>query len=270
MLENYKEITLDDSKRIMVQILKEVDRICRKNNIDYWLSDGTLLGSIRHKGFIPWDDDIDIQMLRKDFEEFKIICKQELSKEFYMQVFSLDKMFEGMPLKIRYKNSIYIEKWDTKDSEKHGIYIDIFPMDIFSANKFFRKQEQIPKFLYQLKTMRLWDNKKSLKNFIKLVLINLFKILPNKLILQLNKKYLEKSLKLNIEKNIISYGYGLTWRTEFKYQDIFPLKKGKFEGEEFYIPNNPDVYLKKLFGNYMKEPDIKDRKSHAYKIMIKV
>ena len=84
LVENYRKATLDEAKEIMLDILKEIDRICLKHNLRYWLSGGTLLGAIRHNGFIPWDDDIDIDMLREDFEKFKKIAKTELREEFYL------------------------------------------------------------------------------------------------------------------------------------------------------------------------------------------
>lgn len=267
MKEEYIEIGPQEAKDIMLEILKEVDRICIENNIKYWLDSGTLLGAIRHDGFIPWDDDIDVSMLREDFQKFLRIAKKELKEDFYLEDHSLDEMLKKMPLKVRYIKSIYIEKWDNKIDEKHGIYIDVFPMDKFSLKNEEREVEQFPKYLYQLKTMRIWDKKYSLRNFIKLLIIILLKIIPNKYIIYLNKKYYLKSLKKN-KDFLISYGYGLTWRKGFLYEDIFPLRKLKFEGEEFFVPNNSDKILRILYGDYMKIPDAKDRLTHSACIML--
>ena len=263
---NYRKATLDEAREIMLDILKEIDRICLKYNLKYWLSGGTLLGAIRHNGFIPWDDDIDIDMLREDFEKFKKIAKIELREEFYLDSHELEEMIEYMPLKIRHKNSIYIEKWDNDKNETKGIFVDIFPYDKFSKNKIIQKKEMFPKYLYELKTMRMWSNNRSLKNRLKSLVIKFLKILPKNYIINLNKKYFQNSL---LKKDfVIGYGYGLTWRKTFEIEDIFPLKRKMFEKNQFFIPNNYKKYLKTFYGDYMKIPDEDKRLTHALEIKI--
>lgn len=269
MKVEYEKISLEEAKSIMLLILKEVDRICKENDINYWLISGTLLGAIRHKGFIPWDDDIDIAMLREDFEKFKEIAKLKIKEDFYLEAFDLEDIFKGMPLKIRAKDTIYIEKWDNKNSKKKGIFIDAFPFDRFSLNKKELKKELFPKYLYQLKTMRFWVKGLTIKNILKAIVIVILKLIPNKYIIYLNKKYYLKSLLMK-NNVLIGFGYGLTWRRVYNYWDIFPLKKAEFEKYYFPIPNNYDKVLKISFGNYMVVPDEKDRKNHSACIMKKL
>ena len=265
-MENYRKATLDEAKEIMLDILKEIDRICLKHNLRYWVSGGTLLGAIRHNGFIPWDDDIDIDMLREDFEKFKKIAKTELREEFYLDSHELEEMIEYMPLKIRHKNSIYIEKWDDNKNEAKGIFVDVFPYDKFSKNKIIQKKEMLPKYLYELKTTRMWSNNHSLKNKLKSLVIKSLKILPKNYIINLNKKYFQNSL---LKKDfVIGYGYGLTWRKTFESEDIFPLKRKMFEKTQFFIPNNYEKYLKTFYGDYMTIPDEDKRLTHALEIKI--
>lgn len=265
-MENYRCASLNEAKEIMLDILKEVHRICLKYDLKYWLSGGTLLGAIRHKGFIPWDDDIDIDMLREDFEKFKEIAKIELREDYYLDSHELEEMIEYMPLKIRHKNSIYIEKWDKNEIKQKGIFIDIFPYDKFSKNKILQKIEMFPKYLYELKTTRIWDNKSSLKNTVKYLIIKAFKVLPKNYIIKLNKKYFYNSLKK--KEFMIGYGYGLTWRKSFDYEDIFPLRRKEFENFNFFIPKNYEKYLKLFYGDYMKIPDENKRLTHALEIKI--
>lgn len=267
--ENYKEISLEEAKKIMVEMLKEVDKICKKNNINYWLQSGTLLGAIRHGGFIPWDDDIDLGMMRDDFERFKKICLKDLDNKYYLEINEVKNLLEGMPMKMRYKNSIYIEKWDKENDEKKGIFIDIFPFDKFSKNKMKRKIELFPKYLYQLKTMRIWSYNNSLKNIIKFLAILLMKLFPSQIIKKLNVFFYKKSLKKNENESVIGYGYGLTWRRVFNYNDIFPLKIKKFETDNFFVPNNYHKVLSEIYGNYLELPPINKRKTHAAKIFKK-
>ena len=269
MKVEYEKISLEEAKSIMLLILKEVDRICKENDINYWLISGTLLGAIRHKGFIPWDDDIDIAMLREDFEKFKEIAKLKIKEDFYLEAFDLEDIFKGMPLKIRAKDTIYIEKWDNKNSKKKGIFIDVFPFDRFSLNKKELKKELFPKYLYQLKTMRFWVKGLTIKNILKAIVIVILKLIPNKYVIYLNKKYYLKSLLMK-NNVLIGFGYGLTWRRVYNYWDIFPLKKAEFEKSYFPIPNNYDKVLKISFGNYMVVPDEKDRRNHSACIMKKL
>ena len=256
-----------EEQQIMLSILKEFDRICRKNNLSYWLCSGTLLGAVRHKGFIPWDDDIDVSMERKDFEIFKKIALKDLRKDMLLDSHSLDEMIKYMPLKIRYKYSEYIEKWDDKENKQKGIYIDVFPFDKFSMNKKIRFLEMFPKFLYKLKTSRIWTKQSGLKYYVKLLIIKILNKLPSFYIIEKNKKYLEKSKKL--DKNyVLGFGYGLTWTNTFFKEKIFPLKELNFEGIKLKVPFDSESYLRELYGDYMKIPDESKRQTHAKNIKI--
>ncbi|KDE62665.1 LicD family protein [Fusobacterium necrophorum] len=256
-------------QEIMLKILKEVDKICENNQISYWLCSGTLLGAVRHKGFIPWDDDIDIGMRRDDFERFKEIVKKEMRKDIYVDNYEMEEMLEHMPLKLRYIYSRYIEKWDNGNIENDGIYIDIFPFDKFSKNKTRRFFEIIPKILYELKTSRIWIEKKGIRNLFRKIVMKIVNKIPKFFVINSNKKYLEKSKKLTKNEYLWGYGYGLTWRKFFIEEDIFPLKELDFEGIMFKVPYNYEVYLKNLYGDYyMTIPEENKRYTHAKMIEI--
>lgn len=115
-------------KRILL-ILIEVDRICRKHNIKYSLEGGTLLGAIKYKGFVPWDDDIDIVMERSEYERFLEICKTELSKDFFLQNNRTVKHFPLNYSKVHMKRTLYVQDKTKHLNIHHGLFIDIFPVD---------------------------------------------------------------------------------------------------------------------------------------------
>ena len=121
---------------IELEILKEFDKICKDNHLRYILVGGTLIGAIRHNGFIPWDDDIDISMPRKDYNKFIKIQKKQLNhQKYYFQCMETENEF-GLPFgKIRRKGSIYSETTCPLDEKKQGIWIDIFPIDKIDNNK---------------------------------------------------------------------------------------------------------------------------------------
>ena len=250
-------LDLDRAKKVMVEILVEIDDICNRNKINYWLDLGTLLGAIRHKGFIPWDDDIDITMPRKDYNNFIQIVEKELSSKYFLHTNRTDKNCYSDWIKIRDKKSIYIEFGDKENnvSSNSGIFVDIFPLDRISIKNikifnFLRKAFQINPFKYVFKSV-----KKRLLHYL------------------LSPAYLFRKFFLKISKSITnSRGdiaiFGIeTWVSySFEYELIYPLKKIEFEGLMFNAPNNCDKILQSYYGDYMKLPPIKDRQVHAKRI----
>ena len=244
---------LKKAKKIMMDILLELDRICKKENIKYWITDGTLLGAVRHKGFIPWDDDIDICMLSEDYENFLKIAKENLNTSIFLDNKETDKYAFFDFLKLRDRNSKYIEKVHTHTELFHqGISIDIFVMDSFD-----RKIKPLYKILYMIKNFKISKGKNRFY-FLKLILIK-FKI--KKLV---SKFLLCFLIQENVERKDFLIGYRYLWKQVYESRDIFPLKKIEFEGHKFPCPNNPDAILKELYGNkYMELPPEDQRIWHT-------
>jgi lipopolysaccharide cholinephosphotransferase len=265
---NITEKQLIKAKKIMVEILEEVDRICTKYGIEYYLSDGTLLGAIRHGGFIPWDDDLDISMLRKDYNKFLEVVEKELDKKYFLQTTKTDKYYdiEHVPTKIRHNGSRFIEE----DNKKYhqGVYIDIFPMDNVPNNNFkFKLQNKISSFIMKSSMrMRVKEEKLPLKNELTHLLYRfvLF-IFKGKRREALNNWLINLGDKNSSE---IVYGIDTCWDVTFHKKDIFPLKRIKFENKYFLAPNNPEAILTKLYGDYMKLPPVEERSWHAKEIII--
>ncbi len=111
-------------------IMDELDRICRKNDIKYSLDGGSMLGAIRHNGFIPWDDDMDVVMLRKDYKKFIKACKKDLdSSKFTFESTKTSKFYSYNFGKLKLNNTVFEEKGSELVKEHKGLYIDIFPLD---------------------------------------------------------------------------------------------------------------------------------------------
>ena len=148
-------------KKYELKVLDEIDRICRKHNIKYYLAYGSALGAVRHKGFIPWDDDIDLCMLSSDLIRFKKICKQELSDNYYYQDKLTDKYYYNFWSKVGMENTTWMPKDHIVDC-KYGVCVDIFPMfPVKSGKKYHKKAEKHLKTLlmstakyYVLRTKR--------------------------------------------------------------------------------------------------------------------
>ena len=126
------ESGIDKHQQVLLELLREFDRICVKHCIPYMLFAGTSLGAVRHGGFIPWDDDLDLILLREDYERFLAVAPGELGQEFFLQ----KEYSEHWPIffsKLRKNGTACMEKFVPKDPEQHqGIYIDIFPADNLS------------------------------------------------------------------------------------------------------------------------------------------
>ena len=128
-LKQYKEQQLRACQLKQLSILEEIDRICQKHQIGYWLDGGTLLGAVRHKGFIPWDDDIDIAMRQEDLERFIAIAPKELREGLFLQTPQNEPQAKEPIVKVRDLNSFYVEGADNFAADyQKGLYVDIFPM----------------------------------------------------------------------------------------------------------------------------------------------
>lgn len=240
----------------MLDILLEVDRICKKNDIEYWLSDGTCLGAVRHKGFIPWDDDIDIAMMLEDYKKFLRVAPKELKLEnYYLHDKSIDIRMTLNSAKVRDRNSILIEESELDNEKYHqGIYIDIFPMGYLKNIN--RLTFKVYSIITKVKDLNPYagNNRKQ-----KLIL----KYLGLIWIAQKLSKYFFTSRKTD------KIGYRHLYKNIQKIENIFPLNKIEFEGYKFPCPNNTEAYLKELYGDtYMELPPEKNRIWHAKKIKL--
>lgn len=146
--------TLARVQPVLLEILEEIDRVCRENHIRYTLYRGTLLGAIRHGGFIPWDDDLDVAMLREDYEKFRKIAPQKLGEKFCFQDWHTDRLY-ALPFgKVRRRNTVYLEA-KSRRLEENGLYVDVYPLDYAPEEP--REQSRLARtllHLYRLKLMK--------------------------------------------------------------------------------------------------------------------
>lgn len=243
------------AKQVMVDILLDVHNLCRKHGINYWIDFGTLLGAVRHKGFIPWDDDIDITMPRDDYNRFITIALDELQPKYFVQLKRTDKSYTRDWLKIRDRNSVFLEYGTVQKSKsgKHGVFIDIFPLDrIDKRNK---KYYQLLRRLYQVNPF-----KRQFASFNNKALHFLFS--PVYLFRGLFFKIAVDKLR-NGKGTLAIYGVEAWFFHSFCYEDIFPLTELEFEGFCFKAPNRYEKHLTDYYGDYMKLPPEELRHYHA-------
>ncbi len=263
-------IKIRDVQKIELEILLEFDRICKKNNITYQLFAGTLLGAIRHKGFIPWDDDIDVCMLRKDYEKFIDCCKKDLDSKYFLQDRNSDKNTILQFAKIRKNNTIFINHMEKDSGMHHGIYIDIFPLDNVKLNSLFGLlQPKLFNMLYMVSISRLENRAKNTKNLfnkvVRLAFYYLFKLIPKSLI----DKPMQSILRIyeNVETKYVNHlTNGASKERLKKYlrekESFYNIMEAEFEGHLFPIPMDYHDVLTKNYGDYMKLPPEEKRHPH--------
>lgn len=249
---------------IQLEMLKEVDRICKKHSIKYSIIAGTLLGAVRHKGYIPWDDDADVAMLRKDYDKFVKISENELDKsKFYFQDHKNTYGYRWGYGKLRRKNTVFIRKGQEHMPYDSGVFIDIFPLDEVPNNKFKRKI-----YGYGCTCVRkmLWSEvgAKLEKNKYLRFMYKLIAKIPRDTVF----KYYEKLKKVG-SKNKSAWVRILTFPTpdngEHGYRKKWyeNLEDIEFEGYLFPAIKDYDEYLSFKFGNYLELPPIEQRKVHV-------
>lgn len=256
--------TLKKLQNTELEILNEFVSICEKHNLEYFLAGGTLLGAVRHKGFIPWDDDIDVSMPRKDYNKFIKICKKELDSRFFLDCYETNKYCWFPFAKIRIKNSEMVEKISKNVNFEQGIWIDIFPINNVK-NKFGKtqlKQQKIHDYIRTLITIKLnvpYYNK-SLKRlkFYKCIL----RIVPFGLLKFIFKLYMNKNINSKTDYVCCYSGaYGIKKET-FKKNVFFPTKKIMFCDMNFNAPKKYREYLEQIYGDYMIIPPKEKRITH--------
>lgn len=235
----------------LLDILKDFDSICKKNDIKYWLSSGTLLGAVRHGGFIPWDDDVDVEMMRKDYLKLLKVMENENAYDF--QTPKTDPFFLPNFAKLRDKHT-RIQEFDVDRNYKYrGLFIDIFQLE--------KGNSLLMTFTRKLMWNISFIGKKANTNFSR----RLFLFLKSVFYLIIR---LSRAITCILPKNKLRHVYGgIGVPDMFREEDkIFPLSTIKFEDTLFPAPKDVDFYLKTIYGDYMKLPEDISMDNHGIKI----
>ena len=271
---------MEDSKirklqKVELEILKEADRVCKLLNIDYYLIGGTLLGAVRHGGFIPWDNDIDIAMKRDDYEAFRKYWEKENSGKYFYQDYKTEQHHTQEHALLRLKGThmqFVYHQTDKYSIQCDGIFLDIFPLDYAptTSRKQKAQQRKIKALsnLVQAKISRNYYGTGKLKYAVKKILAVFLKPVPF--------KYLHKKIeKVMIKYNHTDSPYLVSMASHYSYKKQLMLsevygkpKKIKFEGLDFSAPEQTDVYLKQIYGDYMKLPSEESRHREMDSVVI--
>ncbi len=258
-----KEIGTDEFKKISLDILLAVHEFCQRNNVKYSLACGTLIGAIRHKGFIPWDDDIDIYMVREDYERFVSLFPQLYKSRYSILAFSNEPSWNVPYAKVYDSRTLYYEE-KKYDFEGIGISIDVFPIDnapddLNTWIKYERRRVLL-KNLYVMKELKWRKNRPLIKNlFVEFCSLLLYPFSKKSLALMLDR-YAKKYN--SIETNYYTESCLGVPNGRFLKKDFETTNDCLFDNYTFKVMAGYDDYLHQFFGNYMELPPLEERISH--------
>ncbi|MBQ2699729.1 MAG: LicD family protein [Clostridia bacterium] len=263
-----------------LEIAKELKRVCDENGIRYFLDSGTLLGAVRHKGFIPWDDDMDIALLRDDYEKLLSIAPEKLAPGYFLQTWDNDPNYPYAFAKMRKLGTVYVEASSQQTGSQNGIYVDIFPYDRFPVKK---HQMVFQGFFVCLYKFSIWMKNgvtpwkswtkpsRRVKSWLVCLPLRMFALFFSRETLK--KKYKRVMRRYNDAETGKWYEqtggtlYG-RWVIEDKCFDTWCDMQ--FEDTVFSCPGDSDRYLSSVYGDYMKLPPEDKRENKHVIIEVKL
>lgn len=264
-MENENKIKILQTAEL--KMFKEIVKVCEKYNLTYFMSAGTFLGAVRHQGFIPWDEDMDMRMPRADYEKLIEVLHDELSYPYTCATYTRDSNVHRYFARVENK-CVRFQRVNTKIHQKSNVWIDIFPLDGMPSNKVRRKIREWH-LLYRKMWMHLsvFDEIVDLKQdrpWYEKIIVFLALNTPIQRMISWDKavRNLDRALKAYpLEKS----EYYMNFMSSYKFKDIIPKtvygngKMYKFEDAEFLGPEDYDTFLKALYGDYMKLPPVEKR-----------
>ncbi len=282
----YTEEQLKKIREIELDLYHQLARICKKYDLKFVTGFGTTLGAIRHKGFIPWDDDMDFLMPRKDYEKLIEVAGEELQHPYKLLEPRLTDGYVMSFAKLERDDSTFVEAVDKHFTYHCGIYIDIFPMDYWPKDE--KKRDKVAFKCYVLLKLcvlatyarpKFPKNLKGIKKLFSIIgcamisgILKLFRISTRKLY----KKYLKKASSTSRE-DADGYVTDMTWcwirnkhmfGLQYKDEDLFTPLYVDFEDDKIPVPEKYDSYLKIAYKDYMKLPPEGSRHSHKPAVLI--
>jgi len=244
----------------MLDILVVFDEICCRHNIPYWLDAGTLLGARRHRGFIPWDDDVDVMMLHRDYKKSLKILKRELPEQFRIVHHNNDNNHRYCWAQIRDTHSTILthdNKEQIFDLKYRGLFIDIFPVQPILSIRLKYQFDRIP--------ARFVTRKFSKNRLTRLFNTAVGLLYP----LYWLAILINRGIPALLRFDKLTYSPGIFFYFCYNKKDIFPLKKIEFEGHQFNCPGNTDAFLTCVYGpDFMTLPPEDQRVVHSINIEI--
>lgn len=269
--QTMREIELEELKKIQIGVLDYVDAFCKEHEIKYWIDCGTLIGAVRHKGYIPWDDDIDIGMLREEYDRFCEIFNKKANERYRLHNCENDSTFRYGYSKVMDHSTVLYEP-DEK-GVKEAVNIDVFVYDNAPDNDFLMRWMYFKRDLYRALRSFQYDYtsygspvKIALTKVLRKALMPYFKGKPeNYCVCKIVKN--SKSYAMKKTKRIGDFvGASVMCSDKSNFEEVTEVE---FEGKKYPAPVGYDKYLTDYYGNYMQLPPVEKRVSnHHFKAYV--
>jgi len=246
-------------------IAEEIKRLCTKHHISYFMIAGTLLGAVRHGGFIPWDEDMDFGMTRKNYDRFVRICQKELdSSRFFLQTMETDPGYTYAFAKIRLLGTVFTEALAKDSKAANGIFVDIFPFDHVPKNRLCEKLHERERYLWKnMLAARLgYGNGAGRSRILRAALFLVSRILPADFIRARKKIAFTRYNNKPASRLVTAEGSYRYMKEKIPVRYIRNLIMMPFENTEFPAFAEFELYLGSMYGDYMKLPPEDQRNKH--------
>ena len=266
---------IEEIQKILLEMMDDIHNVCEKYHLTYAISGGAMLGAVRHGGFIPWDDDIDICMPRRDYNRLYKFMLREYGDKYWVQEVRKDEKYDLNFMKIRRKNTVYLEVFDM-DPDKAGIFIDVFPAENVYNNSVFRMLQGIitDGLLLAVSCVRMASKKEKLISYtsgsdveksvrLKCLIGRILGILPLRQWLLITDWFMGICKNHGSEYISVPCGRKHFFGELYHRRNFYPPRKMDFDGYNFYGVRNADVYLKNMYDDYMKIPEEAKRERHS-------
>ena len=269
----YDPEVLDHLHRVQLEMIQDLDRVCKKYKIPYFAAFGTALGAVRHQGFIPWDDDTDVGMLRKDYDRFLEIAEKELGEHYRILTPEVDKRYACNVTKLQRKGTVFISHL-TKDLKcEQCIFIDIFPFDCVAPTKKLRKRQWfmttfLDRLLYLCGTAYPVIPYKGVKFAAAQAIcwcvhygLRILHISPR----FIYRLYVQECTRYNKMNTPIVTSFGDAESLQYKFPEkhMFPVKEVPYEDITICVLNNNEEHLRNAYGDFMQIPPKEKQINHS-------
>lgn len=273
-MEKYGPGELERVQQIALEVLREFICICNKYGLKYFVHWGTAIGTVRHQGFIPWDDDVDVGMIREDYDRFMEVAPDEIGGRYTISSAFIQKNCFGMYATMWKDNTLHMTRQENLWPGKHGIRIDIFPFDYVPEDDVLRAK--------QIRKVAFWNRLYVMKNLshphipgdsLKAKLVRgvsflghyVMKLMPMEMILRHADGWARKYQGKSRLMTLIYYSDAEKWKLWL--DDIYPLQTGMFEGTEVSVMHRNHEALTASYGDYMTLPPEEERVNHYQGIL---